>query len=93
VSGSTWLLARFTHAELDEELSWIDVIGLAMLAGIGFTVSLLIGELAYGEAGVTEDNVKIGVLVGSLASAVLATVVLRVRNRTYRHIEERESVE
>ena len=48
ISGSTWLLAKFTRAELDDELSWVDVIGMSMLAGIGFTVSLLIGELAFG---------------------------------------------
>ena len=38
VAGSTWLLARFTRADLDEDLAWIDVIGLSLLAGIGFTV-------------------------------------------------------
>ena len=48
IAGSTWLLATFTRADLDDELSWVDVIGMAMLAGIGFTVSLLIGELAFG---------------------------------------------
>ena len=44
IAGCTWLLATFTRADLDDELTWVDVIGLAMLAGIGFTVSLLIGE-------------------------------------------------
>ena len=47
-SASTWLVQRFTRAQLDEGLSWWDVLGLALLAGIGFTVSLLIGELAFG---------------------------------------------
>ena len=47
---STYLLSRFTRAELDDDLAWIDVFGLAVLAGIGFTVSLLIGELAFGPA-------------------------------------------
>ena len=53
VAGSTWLLARFTRAELDEDLAWVDVIGLSLLAGIGFTVSLLIGELAFGAGSAT----------------------------------------
>ena len=48
MAGSTWLVARFTRAELDEGLAWTDVIGMSLLAGIGFTVSLLIGELAFG---------------------------------------------
>ncbi len=46
IVGTAWLAARFTHASLDEELSWLDVLGVSMLAGIGFTVSLLIGELS-----------------------------------------------
>ena len=48
VFGSTYLLSRFTRAELDDDLAWVDVFGIALLAGIGFTVSLLIGELAFG---------------------------------------------
>src|SRR5699024_8686056 len=48
VLGGTWATARFTRAELAEGLSWSDVLGLSLLAGIGFTVSLLVGELAYG---------------------------------------------
>src|SRR3712207_3023083 len=47
ITAATWLVSRFTRAQLDESLGWPDVIGLAMLAGIGFTVSLLIGALAY----------------------------------------------
>lgn len=48
VLGCTRLVQRFTCAQLAEGLSWLDVLGLALLAGIGFTVSLLIGELALG---------------------------------------------
>ena len=58
--------------------------GVALLAGLGFTVSLLIGELAFGPDSARDDHVKIGVLVGSVAAALLATVVLRARNRVYR---------
>jgi NhaA family Na+:H+ antiporter len=89
IAGSTWLLATFTRADLDEDLAWVDVIGLALLAGIGFTVSLLIGELAFGVGSVRDEHVKIGVLTGSVASALAAAVLLGVRNRTYRRIEER----
>ena len=89
VGGSTWLLARFTRADLDEDLAWVDVVGLSLLAGIGFTVSLLIGELAFGAGSVHDEHVKVGVLTGSVASALAAAVVLGVRNRTYRRIEER----
>ena len=90
-AGAAWLLARFTHARLDDELSWIDVIGMALLAGVGFTVSLLIGELAFGPGSERDEFAKVGVLVGSLAAALLAAVVLRGRNRVYRRICEAEA--
>ena len=89
IAGSTWLLATFTRAELDEGLAWVDVVGMALLAGIGFTVSLLIGELAFGPGTLREEHVKVGVLTGSLVAALGAAVVLGARNRTYRRIEER----
>jgi NhaA family Na+:H+ antiporter len=91
VLGATWLVARFTRADLDEDLGWIDVTGLAMLAGIGFTVSLLIGELAYGPGTAADEHVTTGVLLGSLISAVGATIVLRSRNRHYRRLQQEES--
>ena len=62
------------------------VLGLSLLGGIGFTVSLLIGELAFGAGSPVDDHVKIGVLLGSLTAALLATVVLRIRNAHYRRL-------
>jgi NhaA family Na+:H+ antiporter len=90
VLGGTWLVQRFTHAQLAEGLSWWDVLGLSLLAGIGFTVSLLIGELAFGPGSAADDHVKIGVLGGSLVAALLATVVLRIRNTHYRRLCDEE---
>lgn len=91
VFGTTWLLARFTRAELDQDLAWSDLFGVALLAGIGFTVSLLIGELAFGAGSETGEHVTAAVLFGSLTSALLASVVLVRRNRAYRRIAEREA--
>jgi Na+:H+ antiporter, NhaA family len=93
IMGATWLVQRVTRAQLSEELSWTDVFGLALLAGIGFTVSLLIGELAFGTGSAADDHVKIGVLTASLLAALLSTVVLRYRNGVYRRIHERERVD
>lgn len=90
IVGSSMLLAATTRAQLDPSIRWIDVVGVAMLAGIGFTVSLLIGDLAFVDEGL-EEYVKIGVLAGSLVAAALAAVVLRARNRHYREVEEQES--
>ncbi|WP_261808627.1 Na+/H+ antiporter NhaA [Nonomuraea sp. C10] len=91
IMTATWLMARFTHADLDENLSWVDMLGLSMLAGIGFTVSLLIGELAFGMG--DDAHVKVAVLAGSVTAALLATVVLRLRNRAYRRIHEIETAD
>ncbi len=93
ITGATWLVARFTRADLDEGLSWTDVIGLAMLGGIGFTVSLLIGELAFGLGTERDDHVKVAVLTGSLLAALFAAVILRARDRAYRRIREIETAD
>lgn len=93
IMGATWLVQRLTRARLADELAWSDVLGLSLLAGIGFTVSLLIGELAFGTGSGADDHVKIGVLTASLLAAVLATVVLRYRNGVHRRIHERERVD
>jgi NhaA family Na+:H+ antiporter len=91
VLGGTWFFARFTRAQLDDELAWWDVAGLSLLGGIGFTVSLLVSELAFGAGSPRDEHVRLAVLAGSLVSALLAAVVLRARNRVYRRIEETES--
>ncbi len=91
ICGTTFLMTRFTKAELDDGVAWPDMLGLSMLAGIGFTVSLLVGELSFGAAGERGELVKIAVLCGSLLSALLAAVVLRMRNRVYRRRHELEA--
>ncbi|MEO7059236.1 MAG: Na+/H+ antiporter NhaA [Lapillicoccus sp.] len=91
IFGGTYLFARFTQAELDEDLSWGDVAGVSLLSGVGFTVSLLIGELAFGSGSPRDDHVRLAVLVGSTLAALLAAVALRRRNRHYRLVAERES--
>ncbi|UQX01751.1 Na+/H+ antiporter NhaA [Streptomyces sp. RerS4] len=90
IFGGTWLAARFTKAELNEDLAWPDVLAVASLAGIGFTVSLLIGELAFAGDAVLTDEVKAAVLFGSLIAAVVACVLLKVRDRRYRALIEAE---
>ena len=78
----TWIVATFTKASLDQGLSWWDVLGMACLAGIGFTVSLLIGDLAF--AGDRAAEVKMSVLGASVASALIGSAVLSWRSRVYR---------
>ncbi|MGL5817818.1 MAG: Na+/H+ antiporter NhaA [Phycicoccus sp.] len=91
IFGATWLLARFTRARLADDLGWADIFGLALLCGVGFTVSLLIGDLAFGGGSERAEHVKLAVLLGSLVAATLAAVVLRFRNSAHRRICEEES--
>jgi NhaA family Na+:H+ antiporter len=84
---TAWLTARFTRASLSPEIAWRDVAAVGLLAGIGFTVALLITELAYGE-GALLGSAKVGVLSASVLAAVLAAVTLLSRNRHYRRVAE-----
>ena len=93
ITAATWLVSRFTRAQLDENLGWPDVVGLSLLGGIGFTVSLLITELAYGAGSASYDHAKVGILAGTVAAALLAAVVLRLRNRRYRRIAAPEQAD
>lgn len=88
VLGATWLVTKTTKATLDDGLAWIDVVGLALLAGVGFTVSLLISELSFGDESPHYSHAKVAILSGSVLAALLATVVLRIRNKHYRLLAE-----
>lgn len=93
ILGTTFLVSKFTRATLDGGLRWLDILGVAMLAGIGFTVSLLIGDLAFDVDSGREDHVKVGVLAGSIIAATIAAIILRARNRVYREIARKEAVD
>lgn len=81
ILGGTWVLTRFTRAELDSSVSWRDLAGVGVLGGIGFTVSLLVAELSYDDA--RADSAKAAVLVGSLLATLLAAVLLYRRNKVH----------
>jgi len=88
---ATFITAKATRQPLQKGLTWPDVTGVAILGGIGFTVSLLIGELAFGGNSEADDHVKIAVLLGSVLAAVIAAVLLRIRNKHYRLLWEEEN--
>lgn len=87
IAGTTFLLAPGLGAGDENRLHPVDVLGVGLLGGIGFTVALLIGELAFDSA-TAAAHVKVAVLSGSLLSAVLGIAVLSVRNRAYRKTAE-----
>jgi Na+:H+ antiporter, NhaA family len=90
ILGGIWLAGRFTRVSLDPSLNWSDLYALATLAGIGFTVSLLLSDLAFPGDPELTARVKAAVLVGSVLCALLATVLLRRRNRHHRKLWEEE---
>lgn len=83
IVGAAWLTTRLTRARLDDELAWLDVLGVALLGGIGFTVSLLIGDLAFGAGSPAAERAKVAILTASLIAAALAAVLVKARDRTY----------
>jgi len=78
VLGGAYAVARFTRAELDPSLEWRDVAGVAVLAGVGFTVALLVSDLSFDGAEV--DAAKTAVLAGSVVAAVVGGFLLRRRS-------------
>jgi NhaA family Na+:H+ antiporter len=77
VFGSVWLAVKLGLAKRPAGTTWAHLYGMALLCGIGFTMSLFIGLLAFGEARPWKDQTKVGVLLGSLLSAITGWAVLR----------------
>ncbi|MYT27192.1 Na+/H+ antiporter NhaA [Streptomyces sp. SID7760] len=92
IFAGTYLAARFTRARLNPDLAWADVLALAVLAGIGFTVALLIGELAFPDPADAE-HIKAAVLLGSLIAAAVAALLVKRRNGIYRRLWEAETLD
>ena len=89
IFSTVWAAVKLRIVEKPPGCSWPEVWGVSILCGIGFTMSLFIGELAFpgsdDAARLLRDEAKIGVLTGSLISALLGFIVLRL---TTRHLEE-----
>lgn len=81
VLAGAWLTTRFTRAELATGVQWRDIIAVSVLAGIGFTVSMLISELTFAGADGGAGLAKAAVLTASLVAAVLGAALLRIRGR------------
>ena len=75
----TWLVTRFTRAEMSPDLAWRDIVGVAVLAGIGFTVSLLVADLSF--SGEEVEAAKTAVLGGSMVAALIGAAMLGHRDR------------
>lgn len=85
ILATTWVLSGVARIRLDPDLRWIDLAGVGLLAGIGFTVSLLVADLSFAAGSLERDHTKVAILTASVIAAVLASAVLTVRNRRYRN--------
>jgi NhaA family Na+:H+ antiporter len=83
ITATTFLVTRIPGLRIDPSIRWIDMVGMAFVAGIGFTVSLLVGELSFGVGSESDNHVKVGVLTGSLIAAVVGGIILGLRSRHY----------
>ena len=91
VFGGAYLTARFTRGRLSPGLTWSDVFAVAVLSGIGFTVSLLISDLAFGPGSAKAGIAKTAVLLASVIASLLAGGLLMLRNKHHRRLQEPEA--
>lgn len=83
ILGFAWLAAKFTRAELSKSLFWGDVLAIGLLAGVGFTVSLLITKLAFVGDTELDSLARLSVLIASVIAAVLAVIALQIRKSAH----------
>ncbi|MFT4220881.1 MAG: Na+/H+ antiporter NhaA [Microbacterium sp.] len=88
IVATTWAVTRLRSIRLDPALRWADLVGVGLLGGIGFTVSLLVTELSFASADPRHGRAKVAILFGSVLAAVLAAILLAARNRRYRRIAD-----
>jgi len=88
VFGAAWLAAKLKLGARPTDATWLQVYGVSLLCGVGFTMSLFIGALAFPGAvdSAEQVEVKLGVLGGSLLSALVGALVLSVANFTSRKV-------
>ena len=77
VFGFSWLAIKFKLAELPQDSNWMQFYGVSVLTGIGFTMSLFIGSLAFESDDLFQYTDKLAILLGSLLSGIVGYLVLR----------------
>ena len=88
VFGTVFVAVRLGVADMPASAGWPHLLGVALLCGIGFTMSLFIGLLAFADSEALQQSVKVGILAGSLAAAVLGALVLRLAPKPATDLDE-----
>ncbi len=92
IFGAIWIACKTGFANRPGGSSWLQIYGVSMLCGIGFTMSLFIGELAFKGSTLLIDEAKIGVLSGSILSALIGFAILRFAPQ-HQHIKSLDETE
>lgn len=92
ITLATWAGVRAGLAPMPTDARWRDVLGVAMVAGVGFTMSLFVDELAFHGAQAAADQAKVGVLMGSLAAALVGVAFIRLVGRAHAPAHESDDV-
>jgi len=87
ILAATWLVCRFEHVRLAPGVRWADIAGVGLVAGVGFTVSLLIADLAF-EGDPQGEHATLAVLIASAVAAVVGAIVLALRGRRHAVAQE-----
>ena len=85
IFSAIWIAEKIGFAERPQNANWAEIWGVSILCGIGFTMSLFIGGLAFPGSPLLIEEGKIGILIGSAISAVVGYIILRM---TTTHPEE-----
>lgn len=83
ITLTAWIVQKMTCGELTDGLKWVDFVGMSCLAGVGFTMSLLISELSFASDSLNLDHAKFAVLAASTAAALVAALILVPRSYYY----------
>ncbi|MCS7209304.1 MAG: Na+/H+ antiporter NhaA, partial [Fimbriimonadales bacterium] len=81
----SWLAVRLGLAQLPQGISFVHILGVGFLAGIGFTMALFIGGLAF--SGDTLNYAKLGILLGSTVAGIVGFTLLRLWTRPQPELE------
>jgi NhaA family Na+:H+ antiporter len=81
IFGASWIAVKLGLADLPQGVAWKQLLGVGILAGIGFTMALFVSMLAFSDAGL-QERAKIGILAASLISGVVGLILLRASSRS-----------
>ncbi len=91
IFGACWLAVKLKLCQLPEQVNWTQMYGVSLLCGIGFTMSLFIGSLAFEEQGLAyQTQVKVGVLTGSFLSALFGAILIARTSKSFSAQQEKQ---